>query len=313
MNSEALQSRRGSAIHPSHGIGIPLAPSLPIAAPRPLQRARDAASRLLGFPPSRPPSDHGGDRDEERFARGSAQFKRHPSLSISKDATVSHRTGLHINAVALNESGTHALIGGKGIFKTVKVEGGHCTEDLNLRTTILSTPKNASGAPRDIYQIDVADVAWAKRDFSNYIVAATSSGKIILYNLGIAGLQGTLLHEHSRQVHKVHFNPHFGNLLLSGSQDGTVRLWDLRAYRTPASTLHSKRKFSGQAGGVRDVKWSPTDGFDFAFGTDNGDIQRWDWRYPNVPKVKVSGHLLAAMLSIGILMASTLSVLALTK
>jgi WD40 repeat protein len=195
--------------------------------------------------------------------------------------------------VALNESGTHALIGGKGIFKTVKVEGGHCTEDLNLRTTILSTPKNASGAPRDIYQIDVADVAWAKRDFSNYIVAATSSGKIILYNLGIAGLQGTLLHEHSRQVHKVHFNPHFGNLLLSGSQDGTVRLWDLRAYRTPASTLHSKRKFSGQAGGVRDVKWSPTDGFDFAFGTDNGDIQRWDWRYPNVPKVKVSGHLLA--------------------
>jgi hypothetical protein len=206
---------------------------------------------------------------------------------------VSHRTGLHINAVALNESGTHALIGGKGIFKTVKVEGGHCTEDLNLRTTILSTPKNASGAPRDIYQIDVADVAWAKRDFSNYIVAATSSGKIILYNLGIAGLQGTLLHEHSRQVHKVHFNPHFGNLLLSGSQDGTVRLWDLRAYKTPASTLHSKRKFSGQAGGVRDVKWSPTDGFDFAFGTDNGDIQRWDWRYPNVPKAKVSGHLLA--------------------
>jgi WD40 repeat protein len=206
---------------------------------------------------------------------------------------VSHRTGLHINAVALNESGTHALIGGKGIFKTVKVEGGHCAEDLNLRTTILSTPKNASGAPRDIYQIDIADVAWAKRDYSNYVVAATSSGKIILYNLGIAGLQGTLLHEHSRQVHKLTFNPHSGNLLLSGSQDGTVRLWDLRAYKTPASTLHSRSKFSGHAGGVRDVKWSPTDGFDFAFGTDNGDIQRWDWRNHHVAKVKVSGHLQA--------------------
>ena len=93
-------------------------------------------------------------------------------------------------------------------------------------------------------------------------------------------------------MHNVTFNPHRGNLLLSGSQDGTVRLWDVRDVK-PASTSSSIRKFSGQADGVRDVKWSPTDGVDFAFGTDGGWIQRWDLRFPQKPKLKVPAHSLA--------------------
>lgn len=299
MSSEHAHGRRGSLAQTSQSISIPHAPNLPshrgILEPKPrqpLQRARDAASKFLGYTPSRPPSAH-GDRDEDRYAQGSAQFKRHPSLSIAQDATTSHRTGLEINTIAINETGTHALIGGKGIFKTIKVEEGHCNEDLNLRTTILSSPRNASGAPRDIWQIDIADVAWAKGEHGDYVVAATSSGKIILYNLRIAGLQAALLYEHSRQVHKVTFNPHRGNLLLSGSQDGTVRLWDLRDVKAQASALHSKRKFAGQADGVRDVKWSPTEGLEFACGTDSGDVQCWDLRNLKSPKAKISAHLLA--------------------
>lgn len=285
MSSDKPHGRRGSSVQSVHGIPIPRAPPLPISAPRPLQRARDVASRFLGYTPSRPPSPPDV-RDEERFTRGSALFRRRPSLGIAQDASASHKTGLKLNTIAINESGSHALIGGEGIFKTVKIEDGRCVEDMNLRTRILSTPRNASGAPRDIFQIDIADVAWAKGQHSNYVVAATSSGKIILYNIAIAGLQAVLLHEHSRQVHKVTFNPHHGNLLLSGSQDGTVRLWDIRK----AKCL---QKYSGQADGVRDVKWSPTDGFDFAFCTDSGDVQRWDLRADKAAKGRVSAHTLA--------------------
>lgn len=273
-------SRRSSTVQFPSGLSIPNAPPLP--APRPLQRARDAATRLFGYS-SRPPSP----QEDERILNISKT--RFASLTATQNATASHRTGLEINTLSINEAGTHALIGGKEIFKTVRVENGSCVEELNLRSAIRSNPRQASGKVRQVYSIDIADVAWAKGDCGNYVAAATSSGKIILYDLGHAGLQAAQLHEHFRHVHKVTFNPHRGNLLLSGSQDGTVRLWDVRDFRQ-ANTLRSKHKYSGQADGIRDVKWSPTEGYDFAFGTDSGWIQRWDMRNLRNAKVKIPAH-----------------------
>ena len=277
--------RRSSSTSSAAPSPIPSAPPLP--APKPLQRARDVANKFFGYQ-SRPLNPY-STTEGDRFARGAAA--RNASLTATENATASHKTGLEINTIAINERGTHALIGGKDIFKTVKVVDGTCVEDLNLRSAIRSAPTQASGKARQTYSIDVADVAWAKGDCGDYVAAATSSGKIILYDLGHAGLQAAQLHEHFRQVHKVTFNPHRGNLLLSGSQDGTVRLWDVRDVRQ-ASTLQSKRKFSGQSDGVRDVKWSPTEGVDFAFGTDSGWIQRWDMRNLRTAKVKIPAHTL---------------------
>lgn len=277
--------KRASTSQASSPAVIPRAPPLP--AQKPLQRARNAASRFLGYP-SRPTSPQ-GDRDEGRFAHGGIGA-RSATLGATQNATASHRTGLECRTISINERGTHAIIAGKELFKTVRIEDGNWVEDLNLRTAIRSTPTTASGKPRHIYSIDIADVAWAKGDSGDYIAAATSSGKIILYDLGHAGLQAAQLHEHFRQVHNVTFNPHRGNLLLSGSQDGTVRLWDVRDVRSQANAIGSKRTFSGQSGGVRDVKWSPTEGCDFAFGTDNGEIQRWDIRNLKSAKVRIPAH-----------------------
>ncbi|CZT22228.1 uncharacterized protein RCC_08097 [Ramularia collo-cygni] len=278
-------NKRASTGQASSPALIPRAPPLPVQ--KPLQRARNAASRFLGYP-SRPssPTD---ERDEGRFAHGGIGA-RSATLGATQNATASHRTGLECRTISINERGTHAVIAGKELFKTVRIEDSNWVEDFNLRTAIRSTPTTAAGAPRHIFSIDIADVAWAKGDSGDYIAAATSSGKIILYDLGHAGLQAAQLHEHFRQVHNVTFNPHRGNLLLSGSQDGTVRLWDVRDVRSQANAIGSKRTFSGQSGGVRDVKWSPTEGCDFAFGTDNGEIQRWDIRNLKTAKIRIPAH-----------------------
>lgn len=284
-------SRPSSIIQPTQPAQIPRAPPLP--APRPLQRARDAAYRFIGYQDRTRPSSAHGEPDRERFIRASIGGNRFATLGEKQNATATHKTGLEINTIAINESGSQALLGGKEIFKSIRVENGICAEEVNLRTKIRSTPRQAAGGPRKTYSIDIADVAWARGECSNCVAAATSSGKIILYNIGHAELQATQLYDHSRQVHKVTFNPHRSNLLLSGSQDGTVRLWDIRDARNQITTLQSKRKYSGQSDGVRDVKWSPTEGVDFALGTDSGTIQRWDLRITRAPKVRIPAHSLA--------------------
>jgi WD40 repeat protein len=220
---------------------------------------------------------------------------RSAALGATQDATASHKTGLEIRTLSINESGTHAILAGKEIFKTVRIEDGQCTEDFNLRMAIRSAPTQASGQARHVHAIDIADVAWAKGDTGNYVAAATSSGKIMLYDLGHAGLPAAQLHEHDRQVHNLSFSPHSGSYLLSGSQDGTVRLWDVRDARKQMAEMkiRSRSKFSGQSDGVRDVKWSPTEGLDFAFATDTGEVQRWDMRYSKAPKVRVPAHTLS--------------------
>lgn len=100
------------------------------------------------------------------------------------------------------------------------------------------------------------------------------------------------LHEHSRQVHRIAFNPHQGALLLSASQDATVRLWDLRQLGLDrgAMTCRSVQRYSLNSEGIRDLRWSPTNGVEFAAGTDNGVIQRWDFRRDKSPLLKINAH-----------------------
>lgn len=60
--------------------------------------------------------------------------------------------------------------------------------------------------------------------------------------------------------------------------------------RREATACSSRDQYPGVSGGIRDVQWSPTDAVEFAFGTDNGTIQRWDFRHNKSPKQKIPAH-----------------------
>jgi len=123
-------------------------------------------------------------------------------------------------------------------------------------------------------------------------VTAAVSGRIVVYDVNRTGVELARLHEHNRQVHKLDFNPFEGALLLSASQDSTVKLWDLRALSGDRGvmTCRSNHRYIGNNEGVRALKWSPTDGVEFATGTDNGVVQRWDMRKASAPLLKINAH-----------------------
>lgn len=69
-----------------------------------------------------------------------------------------------------------------------------------------------------------------------------------------------------------------------------MRLWDLRDLTKDVGSFSSRTTYSGRSDGVRDVKWSPTDGVQFAMSTDSGYIQKWDWTMMKAPKIKLVAH-----------------------
>ena len=221
--------------------------------------------------------------------------KTHGSPVSSRSAT--HRTGLRIASLDISPDRTHAVLAGHDILKTIQVTDTACAEDFNLRTNIIAytAAHETSGSAvsaKHKEQLVANDVKWSHGAFSTTIATAGASGQIVVYDINRAGVEIARLHEHARQVHRLGFNPHQGAYMLSGSQDGTVRMWDLRALAGDRSvmTCQSHRKYAGNSEGIRDLQWSPTDGTEFAVGTDNGSVQCWDTQKPNAPRFKIAAH-----------------------
>lgn len=229
--------------------------------------------------------------------QGSQEIKTDIELSLLSSRSTSHKTGIPIAALDISPDHTHAVLAGHNILKTIQVSDLTCTEDLNLRTSIIAyaATHEASGTAvvaKHKGQLWANDVKWSHGQYDSTIATAAANGQIVVYDINRTGVEIARLHEHSRQVHKLGFNPYKGQLMLSASQDGTARLWDLRDLAGDRSvmTCQSRRSFPGNSEAIRDIKWSPADGMEFALGTDNGVIQRWDFRNDKIPLLRVSAH-----------------------
>ncbi|KAL8831897.1 MAG: hypothetical protein Q9191_000610 [Dirinaria sp. TL-2023a] len=286
-----------------HGVLDPAAPAnsaLPPPAPPlpPQHYGHRAANALARFAQpfihgSRPPSAS-GDRPSG-FTSHSPSSLIVPSALSSK--TTTHKTGIPIAALDKSPDSTHAILAGRDILKTIQVSGTSCTEEFNLRSHIIAyaaAHKNAGEASSGRYKDHLAanDVKWSHGRYDTTIATAAANGQIVIYDLNRRDVELARLHEHNRQVHRIAFNPHQGALLLSGSQDATVRLWDMRETGVDNGLVSGRSvgKYSLNNEGIRDLQWSPTNGVEFAAGTDNGVIQRWDFRKNNSPLLKVNAH-----------------------
>lgn len=228
----------------------------------------------------------------------SAESPTDNQSSPTSSRSTSHKTGIPIAALDISPDRTHAVLAGHNILKTIQVSDSTCTEDSNLRASIIAyaATHQSSGNASSLKHNDrlvANDVKWSHGRCSNIIATAAANGQIMVYDIKRVEVEIARLHEHTRQVHKLGFSPLDGHTLLSGSQDGTVRVWDLRdlAREKSVMTCQSRSKYQGNSDGIRDLSWSPKKGsYEFAFGTDNGTIQRWDLRDNRTPVLRVNAH-----------------------
>lgn len=217
-----------------------------------------------------------------------------PQLRPSASQNTIYSAGAPIACLDRSASGQRAVIAGGKAFKILRIEGSTITEEIDLRAAITSyaTTHDPSAATTD--QLSIRAVKWSHSSLDSTIVTASGNGRITIYDLnrGGEGFEVARIQDHVRQVHKLDISPHKDNWLLSASQDGTVRFFDIRTPQSDrnGSTFGARRTFKCNADAVRDVKWSPSDGVEFACCTDAGLVQKWDLRKPTAPVLKITAH-----------------------
>ncbi|EEP76924.1 predicted protein [Uncinocarpus reesii 1704] len=295
----------------------PPAPPLPPAPPPlpPQRYATKATSAFVRFAHpffygSRPPSPQQSSprvaipiTPDVKHASSTSVFINHALswigllLWAGASPIISHKTGIPIAALDVSPQRTHAILAGREILKTIRVTPDHCSEEVNIRSAIIgycathnASPAALSSKYKD--QLAAKDVKWSNGEYDQIIATAATNGRISVFDLNRASVELGRFQEHTRQVHRLAFNPHRGAWLLSGSQDATIRMWDLRALSGGRGVMNfgSKHRFNGHSEAVRDVRWSPADGVEFATATDSGAIQRWDVRKENAPLMKINAH-----------------------
>jgi WD40 repeat protein len=109
------------------------------------------------------------------------------------------------------------------------------------------------------------------------VSSAATNGSVVIWNLDRAGQarKQTEL-KHARTVNRLCWHPTEPNQLLSASQDGAIRLWDVRAEPRVARLTFGGRR--GHSQPVRDVQFSGLRAWLFAAATDSGTVQVWDVR-----------------------------------
>ncbi|KAG4430769.1 hypothetical protein IFR05_013754 [Cadophora sp. M221] len=218
-----------------------------------------------------------------------------PQLRPSASQQSVYSAGVPITCLDRSSDGLRAVIAGSKVFKILRIDGPTITEELDLRAIIISYANAHDPSAATPEQLNIRAVKWSWGDLDSYIITACGNGRITVYDLNRRGegLEVGRIQEHARQVHKLDISPFRNNWLLSASQDGTVRSWDLKILqqsRHGHPTFKALATFKCNADAVRDVKWSPTDGMEFACCTDAGVIQKWDIRKVTAPVLKLTAH-----------------------
>ncbi|KAL0694122.1 hypothetical protein Bca4012_061302 [Brassica carinata] len=214
---------------------------------------------VLGAASSRPDLILTGHQDNAEFAL--AMCPTEPFvLSGGKDKlVVLWSIQDHITTVGTDSKSSGSIIKQTG-------EGGDKTESPSV-------------GPRGVYQghdDTVEDVAFSPTSAQEFCSVGDDSC-LILWDARTGTSPVTKVEKaHDADLHCVDWNPHDDNLILTGSADNTVRLYDRRKL-TSDGVGTPIYKFEGHKAAVLCVQWSPDKASVFGSSAEDGLLNVWDY------------------------------------
>jgi WD40 repeat protein len=136
-------------------------------------------------------------------------------------------------AVLVDASGSVRRLGGDGWSEVARVPDALAVDigDGGLPLVVARRREVCIDGRCTPVEEDILDIALS----GEHIAVASLSGNVLILNAGTGELLA-LLRGHTARVSSVEFGPG-GTWLLSGSWDGTARIWDLADLQQPAETL----------------------------------------------------------------------------
>lgn len=273
----------------------------------------------------------GDDNIQKDTAFDRAQTERWRSNSLEpiesdsyKSPTVSNSSGLLYKVKAKKELASIDAVHDPRAFAIVCAGKSHlgyykfsaedrsliCTHDIiNYSSSQCSSLQ--SKRSRLIKFSTIADVKTGFQQYTNYVAICSNSTTISLYDISKRQSYDSAvvksLAEHTRSINGFDFNMIQPHLILSGGQDGCLKIWDLRSNSAQKRSGGCDINISTTFGSIRDTKWMPGynftsyddkltremrshGGYKFASIHDSGAILKFDMRQPAQPEKKINAH-----------------------
>ncbi|KAL3532618.1 hypothetical protein ACH5RR_006139 [Cinchona calisaya] len=228
-----------------------------------------------------------------------AQPNRHAVLGATEsrpDLVLAGHTENAEFALAMCPTEPFVLSGGKdksvvfwSIHDHISASATEASKTTGSAGSIVKTADNPPIGPRGIFQghdDTVEDVQFCPSSSQEFCSVGDDSC-LILWDARVATNPILKVEKaHNADLHCVDWNPHDQNLILTGSADHSVHLFDRRKLTTDGveSLVH---KFEGHTAAVLCVQWSPDKSSVFGSSAEDGLLNIWD--YEKVGKKIESG------------------------
>ncbi|CAG9466694.1 unnamed protein product [Pedinophyceae sp. YPF-701] len=182
-----------------------------------------------------------------------------------------------VSGVAFDPAGAHFAIAGAARFLEIRRLQDMFPEDGESRLS-------ANPLPLLVYpwHSKLCGLSWSPLDGS-LVVASDHSGSVMAWDLGTGeGPPAWRVEAHERRAWSVHCNPHDARLVLSGSDDGKVRMSSVRD-AMPIVSMNAGTN-------VCSVRWNPVESNIVAAGCSNRTVCIFDIRSPAAPLRVLTGH-----------------------
>ncbi|KAH3678371.1 hypothetical protein WICMUC_001388 [Wickerhamomyces mucosus] len=194
-----------------------------------------------------------------------------------------YRSSYEIVGITKINNSPHIVISGKNSLQLIRfgtnIDDQYMVEDLLTNNYYLKNKKKIGS---------ILDVKSGYGNYNKLVAASTTTGSIYIFNSAETTEKNRLslkLSDNTRAVNSLSFNQIDPFLVLSGSQDGSMKLWDLRSQAVkPQSTMF------GNSDSVRCLQFSPHNSKKFCSVFDSGNLQKWDLRNPNQFEKKFNAH-----------------------